>query len=118
MLVSRIHIELLRSTGLSGIICIQPRRYRDRPYVGVAAKPTQTVQTLELQLRLLGRAWKMRRDHPIAAELERAMIGSQVLFVVGTVAVLVIAVITDRHNRSPFLCFFEDDEKVILRVAR
>jgi hypothetical protein len=42
------------------------------------------------------------------------MIGSQVRFVVGTIAVLVIAVITGRHNRTPFLCFFEDDEKVIL----
>ena len=42
----------------------------------------------------------MRRDHPIAAEVERAMIGSQVRFVVGTVAVLVIAIITDRHNRQ------------------
>jgi hypothetical protein len=60
----------------------------------------------------------MRRDHRIAAEVERAMIGSRLRFVVGTVAVLVIAVITDRHNRTPFLCFSEDDEKVILRVAR
>ena len=41
----------------------------------------------------------MRRDRAIAAEIERAMIRTQMRFVIGTVAVLIIASLTDRHHR-------------------
>jgi len=67
----------------------------------------QTVQALEVRLRLLRRAWKMRRDHPITTEVELAVICSQVRFVVGAIAVFVIAVITDWCNRAPSLRFPE-----------
>jgi hypothetical protein len=52
------------------------------------AKPTQTVQLLEIELRLLVRAWGMRQDRAIAAEIERSMARTQMRFVVGAVRFL------------------------------
>ena len=112
------HIELLRCTGLASIVSIEPVRYRDKPYVGVSTKPARTVQTLDIRLRFLERAWEMSRDHAITAEVERAMIWPQVRFVVGAVSVLIVASVTDRHNCAPSLRFSENDKKMIFRVAQ
>jgi hypothetical protein len=71
----------------------------------------------EIELRLLGRAWEMRRDRAIAAEIERSMVRTQMRFV-GAVAVVIIASLTDRHHRPPSVGFSQSNNEMIFRVAR
>jgi hypothetical protein len=73
---------------------------------------------LEIELHLLGRAWEIRRDRAIAAEIELAMVRTQMRFVVGTAAVLIIASVTDRHHRPPSVGFSQNNKEMIFRVAR
>jgi hypothetical protein len=72
----------------------------------------------EIELRLLGQAWEMRRDRAIAAEIERSMVRTQMRFVVGAVAVVIIASLTDRHHRPPSVGFSQSNNEMIFRVAR
>jgi hypothetical protein len=61
----------------------------------------------------------MRRDRAIAAEIERAMVRTQMRFVVGTViAGLIIASVTDRHHHPPSVGFSQNNKEMIFRVAR
>ena len=60
----------------------------------------------------------MRRNREIAAEMERAVVRTQMRFVIGTVAVLIIASVTDRHDRPPSVGFSQNNKEMIFRVTR
>jgi hypothetical protein len=72
----------------------------------------------EIELRLLGRAWEMRRNREIAAEMERAVVRTQMRFVIGIADVLIIASVTDPHDRPPSVGFSQNNKEMIFRVAR
>src|ERR1700723_853780 len=95
--------------------CIQPWRYRHEPHVGIAVVPE--FEALQIFASLLGRPRERHPHGAVAAEIQSAMIRSKVRLVVGTGAVLLVSLIANRCDRSPFGTFSQNNIKMVLGIV-
>src|ERR1700684_2188380 len=93
------------------------RGKRDKPDVGIAVVPV--FQAFQVFLRLIVGTRKVDRGNPVTAEVEGSIVGSEMWFVVGTVAerLLIVAKVPNLLHLPPAISFAAHDEQMIFGIS-